>query len=116
MAEASEHVKTAMRLSPRDPLTPRYRAILGTIRFALGDDEGALGLLPSAAQGKLPGMRRSALPVATLALLGRAEEMREERARLLAVYPHLTISLVLRYNGDIGERLADGLRKAGLPE
>ena len=26
------------------------------------------------------------------------------------------ISLVLRYNGDIGERLAEGLRKAELPE
>ncbi len=116
MDEASKHVTTAMRLSPRDPLTPLYRAIQGTIRFALGDDEGALALLPSAAQGKLPGTRRSALRVAALALVGRVEEMREERAQLLAIYPHLTISLVLRYNGDVGERLAEGLRKAGLPE
>ena len=116
MDEASKHVTTAMRLSPRDPLTPLYRTIQGTIRFALGDDEGALALLPSAAQGKFPGTRRLALRVAALALVGRVEEMREERARLLAIYPHLTISLVLRYNGDIGERLAEGLRKAGLPE
>ncbi|MDP6705398.1 MAG: adenylate/guanylate cyclase domain-containing protein [Alphaproteobacteria bacterium] len=114
--EAAEHVTIAMRLSPRDPLMPLYRAMLGTIRFALGDDENALALLPSVAQGKVPGTRRAALRVAALALLGRQDEMRAERTRLLSAYPHLTISLALLYNSDVGERLADGLRKAGLPE
>ena len=90
--------------------------MLGTVRFALGDDEGALALLPSAAQGNVPGGRRNSLRVTALALLGRVEEMREERDHLLAVYPQLTVSLALRYNGEVGERLAEGLRKAGLPE
>ena len=114
--EAVDHVTTAMRLSPRDPLTPLYRSMLGSARFALGDDEGALALLPSAARGDLPRGRRTAVHVAALALLGREAEMREERDSLLAAYPHVTVSLALRYNGGLGERLAEGLRKAGLPE
>ena len=114
--EAVDHVTTAMRLSPRDPLMASYRAVLGSARFALGDDEGALALLPSAARGDLPRGRRTAVRVAALALLGREAEMREERDHLLATYPHVTVSLVVRHAGDLGGRLAEGLRKAGLPE
>ena len=114
--EAVDHVTTAMRLSPRDPLMPLYRAMLGSARFALGDDEGALALLPSAARGDLPRGRRTAVRVAALALLGREAEMREECDSLLAAYPHVTVSLAMRYIGDLGGRLAEGLRKAGLPE
>lgn len=114
--EALVHAETAMLLSPRDPLMPLYRAMLGTIRFALGDDEGALALLPGLSQGKVPGTRRAALRVAALAFLGREDQMDAEREALLAIHPHLTIALAARYNRDVGERLTQGLRKAGLPE
>ncbi len=104
-----------MRLSPRDPLTPLYRGALGAIQFADSDYDGALALLPRPREGKMAGTRRSALRVAALALLGRDEEMRAEKALLLESYPHLTIALALRYNGDVGGPLAEGLAAAGIP-
>ncbi len=114
-SEARDHVTTAMRLSPRDPLTPLYRGMHGAIQFADGDYDGALALLPRPSEGKMARARRSALRVAALALQGREAEMRAEKAQLLATYPHLTIALALQYNGDVGGHLAEGLAAAGIP-
>ncbi len=111
-----EHIETAIRLSPRDPLMTLYQSLLGSARFALADDEGALELMPAARPGDQASGRRSAVRVAALAHLGRGAEAQLELDRYMIVFPHATVSLVLHHTSDLGGRLADGLRKAGMPE
>ena len=93
-----------------------YQNLLGSARFALGDNEGALELLPVAGQGDQTSGRRSAVRVAALAHLGRGGEAQAELDRYMTAFPHATVSLVLHHSSDLGGRLADGLRKAGMTE
>jgi adenylate cyclase len=57
--------------------------------------------------------------VPTYALLGREAEARSGMARLLQEYPDLTISKIMTalvYSQPTRDRVAEGLRLAGMPE
>ncbi|MFP6747298.1 MAG: adenylate/guanylate cyclase domain-containing protein [Alphaproteobacteria bacterium] len=113
---AVSHLETAMRLSPRDPLSHLFNGMMGTAYFALGDYQAALewsskGALIVRGRGRIGAMR-----IAALAHLGREAEMIKERDELLEIIPHLAISRAVAANPGLGSAYEEGLRQAGLPE
>jgi len=116
--EAIEFLKRVMRLDPFYP--PIYEYFLGKSFFYAGRYEESIGRLRMVAD-TLPTLR-PALPihVAAAALSGNEQEARAAAEKLLAVQPAFTIAVFLRsmrlVRAEDYERLASGLRKAGLPE
>jgi adenylate cyclase len=118
--EASiEHFERALRLSPFDPMNFNAFIGIGGAHFVAGRyAETALwfgkGLLEN------PGatwVYRNLVP--TYALLGREVEARSLLSRLLQEYPDLTIAKIvsaLPFSQQTLDRVADGLRRAGMPD
>ena len=114
-----EHFERALRLSPLDPMNFNVLIGVGGAHFAAGRYADALhwmekGLLdrPTATW-----VYRSLVPA--LSLLGRHEDARACLTRLLDEYPDLTISKVvsaLVFSQPTLDRMAEGLRLAGMPE
>ena len=113
---AGPHLETAMRLSPRDPLTYLFNGIMGTACFAMQDFEGAIEWSSKGKQGNVLTGRIGTMRVAALALLGHEAELVKERSELMELIPHLTVSHAVASNPGMGPSYAEGLRKAGLPE
>ncbi|MFB9267190.1 winged helix-turn-helix domain-containing protein [Bradyrhizobium erythrophlei] len=116
-AEAIDFLKRVMRLDPFHP--PLYLMYLGSAYYLDGRYQEAFEVLRAAAR-RLPGFR----PVhvwraAASARLDRSEEAMEAAAEVLRLQPDFTISeflLLTRHaKQEHAERLAEGLRKAGLP-
>jgi len=118
--EASiEHFERALRLSPFDPMNFNVFIGIGGAHFIAGRSADAAlwmekGLLdhPSATW-----VYRNL--VAIYAFLGRDADAHAGLARLLSEYPDLTVSKVvsaLVYSQPTLDRVAEGLRKAGMPE
>jgi adenylate cyclase len=116
---AIEHFERSIRLSPFDPMNFNAFIGIGGAHFVAGRyAETALwfekGLLEH------PGatwVYRNLVP--TYALLGREAEARAGLSRLLQEYPDLTISKVMSalvYSQPTLDRVAEGLRRAGMPE
>jgi adenylate cyclase len=114
-----EHFKRALRLSPFDPMNfnvffgisgahfvaERYRDAALWAEKALLDRPSAIWIYRNL--------------VAVYALLGREADARAGLALLLNEYPDLTVSKVLSalvYSPPTLGRIAEGLRKAGMPE
>jgi adenylate cyclase len=116
--EAIEYMKRIMRLDPLHP--PVYGYWLGKGYFFIGQYETAIELIRSASQ-RIPGHLTSRVLLATVAAhMGRNEEARAAAADVLRIDPNLTIAGWLKFmrlarEEDV-ERLASGMRKAGLPE
>jgi adenylate cyclase len=114
-----EHFERALRLSPFDPMNFNvYIGISGAHFVASRYAEAALwmekGLLdrPSATW-----VYRNLVGI--YAILGREAEARAGLARLRNEYPDLTVSKVvsaLVYSQPTLDRIAEGLRKAGMPD
>jgi adenylate cyclase len=116
---AIEHFERALRLSPFDPMN--FNAFIG-----IGGAHFVAGRYPETVlwfeKGLLehPGatwVYRSLVP--TYALLGREAEARAGLARLLQEYPDLTVTKVMSalvYSQKALDRMAEGLRIAGMPE
>jgi len=114
-----EHFERALRLSPFDPMN--FNAFLGTGgahfvagRYAESVDWFEKGLLerPTATW-----VLRNLIPA--LALLGRQKEAQARKAQLLAEYPDLTVAKIvsaLVFSRSTLDRIAEGLRLAGMPE
>jgi tetratricopeptide (TPR) repeat protein len=117
--EALRRVGIAMRLSPFDPFTFAFCTTQGTACLMLGRDDGAVTWLGKARRLN-PGYRAAwRLLVAALALAGREPEARAQAAEFLRAEPGFRISgfgarhpLPPVYRS----RIAEGLRRAGLPE
>jgi adenylate cyclase len=118
--EASiEHFERALRLSPFDPMNFNVFIGIGGAHFVAGRYADAAlwtekGLLdhPSATW-----VYRNLVSI--YAFLGRDADAHAGRARLLNDYPDLTVSKVvsaLVYSQPTLDRVAEGLRKAGMPE
>jgi adenylate cyclase len=117
--EALERLRNAFRLSPFDPMSFFFLTVAGLAEFIAGRYEEAVIWLRRAQREnpRFTPMRRQL--AATLALLGRDDEAKVAAAGLLEMDPQFRVSVFaswypLRRLDDL-ERLAAGLRLAGLP-
>jgi adenylate cyclase len=116
---AIEHFQRAVRLSPFDPMNFNAFIGIGAAHFVAGRyPETVLwfekGLLE---QPSATWVYRNLVPA--YALLGREAEARAGLSRLLQEYPDLTISKVMSalvFSQPTLDRMAEGLRLAGMPE
>jgi TolB-like protein len=116
---AIAHARTAVRLSPYDPLIYLPNVGLAFASFFAGDFVEA-----AAAAGRaLAANSRFSVPcyllTAALIRLGKTEDARAAAQVLLQLQPKFTVSGVISGNITTPERmqrLADALREAGLPE
>jgi adenylate cyclase len=114
-----DHFERALRLSPYDPLNFNAYIGIGGAHFAAGRyDDAALwiekGLIDR--PGATWAYREL---VAAYTLLGRDSDARAGLLRLINDYPDLTVSKVLSplvYPQPMLDRIAEGLRKAGMAE
>jgi adenylate cyclase len=116
--DAIDYVKRMMRLDPFYP--PQYTYFLGKGYFYVGRDEEALELIRSASR-LMPGHRPSAVMLAAVAgRLGRNEEAHAAAAEVFRIQPSFTISSWLKWlrlvRQEDASRVAEGLRRAGLPD
>jgi TolB-like protein/DNA-binding winged helix-turn-helix (wHTH) protein len=118
---APDAVAFMRRVMRQDPLPPPiYFSYLGNAYYLSGDYDAAFKTLRTGME-KMPGYR--AIPVwlaAAAAQSGRDEDARRTAALVLEMAPTFTIAGWLRHIGferqSDAQRLAAGLRKAGLPE
>jgi TolB-like protein/Tfp pilus assembly protein PilF len=116
--EAIAYVRRIMRLDPLYP--PLYTYFLGKGYFFLGQYEEAMDLVRSAA-ARLPGFRPpAAMLAALLGTTGRDEEARAAAAEVRRIQPDFSTAAYIQFmrltREEDRQRLATGLRKAGLPE
>jgi adenylate cyclase len=117
--EALERLRNAFRLSPFDPMNFFLLTVSGLAEFIAGRYEEAVIWLRRAQREnpRFTPMRRQL--AATLALLGRYDEAKVAAAGLLEMDPEFRVSVFLSWyplrRQDDLERLATGLRLAGLP-
>ena len=116
--EAIDFMKRIMRLDPFHPAV--YFQYLGNSYYLTGQYDAAFELIRTGAR-RMPGYRPVFVWLAAAAALsGRDEEARRAAAEVLRLQPDFTITnwlqlLRLASQAD-ADRLAEGLRKAGLPE
>jgi len=121
--ETEAHVMEALRLSPGDASVFAWFMFVGAAKAYLGKDEEALPWF----RKSIDANRNNPWPflhlAASLAHLGRLNEAVEEMKAALAIDPKFTIERFrLGVESDNAvylaqrERIAEGLRKAGLPE
>jgi adenylate cyclase len=117
---ALDHVARAMRLSPLDPHLPSMQAAVASAHFIAGRYDEASLWAEKSQRGDANFAGSTRIAAAGYALAGRLEEAQKAMARVRQVDPALRISNLkdrapYRRPEDL-VRLADGLRKAGLPE
>jgi TolB-like protein len=117
---AIEHVAHAMRLSPYDPHVFNMHAATASAHFFVGRYTEALSWAEMAARAQPNHLIAACIVAASGALAGRLTEARNAVTRLRQLEPTLCMSnledlIPLRRSEDFA-RLAEGLRKAGLPE
>jgi tetratricopeptide (TPR) repeat protein len=117
---ALERLNQALRLSPNDPQIFLIYDAMCALQFCVGRYEESLNWATKALRGRtLPLVEYMA--VACAAHLGREEEAHQRLERIVMADPSLRISRMrekfpeLRRPEDF-DRLAEGLRKAGLPD
>ncbi len=117
---AIEHLQKAMRLSPLDTLMFMMQIGMAFAHYNAGRDEEAFGWAEKALQRNPFLAPATRIAAASAALLGRPADATKYLALLRQLDPNLRVSnlgerVTLRRAED-RERLAEGLRKAGLPE
>ena len=116
--EAIEFMKRIMRLDPFHPAV--YFQYLGNAYYLTGEYETALELIRTGAS-RMAGYRPVFVWLAAAAAQSRRDdEARQAAADVLRLQPDFTIAKWLQLlrlaRQEDADRLADGLRKAGLPE
>ena len=117
---AIEHFEHALRLSPLDPERYRIQAGIAMAQLFAGRLESASALAEEAYANLPSFLMAVGIVAASRALAGRGEEARRAMKHLRRLDPSLRISnlgdwLPIRRPEDLSQ-LADGLRKAGLPD
>jgi TolB-like protein len=117
---AIEHLARAMRLSPLDPLTPSMQTANAYAHLYTGHYEEAVSWAEQAIREQPNYQSAVRSLAASAALAGQLEKAQRAMARLRQLEPTLRISnlrdVLGSYRAEDFARLADGLRKAGLPE
>jgi tetratricopeptide (TPR) repeat protein len=121
--EAEPHIEEALRLSPRDVGAYVFFIYAGLAKLHLGCDEEAVAWLRRSIEANRNNPMSHFLLAAALARLGRPSEAKSEVSAGLAINPTFTIARLRAAPSTDnpvanagGERVIDGLRKAGLPE
>jgi adenylate cyclase len=109
------HVETALRLSPRDPMT--YFTAQALCQFVAGDYSGALSSAERSSSIN-PSSDNHLYMAAALAELGEMDKAREHIKRALIVSPKMNLVAIGRgvKGNPRWEKYHAALRKAGLPE
>jgi tetratricopeptide (TPR) repeat protein len=116
---AIEQFGRAGRLSPFDPMGVINHVGIGSAHFVAGRYEAAVASLRKAIGEQPDWIWSYRVTVPALMLAGRTEEARHACRLLMERYPGLTIAKVrdaLTFGPAIAERIAAGLRRAGLPD
>ncbi len=117
---AIERVTRALRLSPHDPYAFNMQAAAAYAHFVAGRYAEALSWAESALRERPDHNSSMRILAASCALTGLQERARKAMVRLRELDPALRISNLKHLNPfrrpDDFTRLAEGLRKAGLPE
>jgi tetratricopeptide (TPR) repeat protein len=115
--EAIDYMKRAMRFDPFHP--PTYTYWLGKGHYFNGNDEEAIKLIRVGVERQPGVLPPRVLLAAVAARLGRHDEARAAAAEIMLLRPGFTIPDWLKFlritDRDYAERLANDLRKAGLP-
>jgi TolB-like protein/tetratricopeptide (TPR) repeat protein len=121
--ETEAHVEEALRLSPRDSFVAAWMSIAGDAKLFLGKDEEAVVRLSRAIALNRNNPYTYFLLAAALAHLDRMDEARDAVQAGLALNPNFTMRRYLAGAASDHptfltqrERVAAGLRKAGVPE
>jgi tetratricopeptide (TPR) repeat protein len=120
-------VETALRLSPHDALTPWWQYNICHLHSHLAHWEQAIEWCEKSTAWRASGAFGFFYPfidlVADNAWLGRDKEAKEAGAQLQKLYPGFTVQTFLSFHFTDDptfnaqyQRLAEGLRKAGVPE
>lgn len=120
---ALEQVSRALRLNPLDPHRASMYGAMASAHFAAGRYEESLTWAECWAREQGALLYISVLATASAALAGKPDRARENLNWLRSNYPNLSVSSISKPGGmfpfrrpqDI-EKIAEGLRKAGLPE
>jgi TolB-like protein/class 3 adenylate cyclase/Flp pilus assembly protein TadD len=121
--EAEAHINEAFRLAPAESFGFMWWHLLGVAKLHLGADEEAVALFRRSIDTNRNYPLSQFYSAAALALVGRLDEARAEAKSALALAPNYSIArfrnaregdnpVFLRQR----ERIAEGLRKAGIPE
>jgi adenylate cyclase len=116
-------VETALRLSPSDPMVPWWQYHMCHLHSHLAHWEQAIEWCNKAAAG-LPQVWYPFIDLsASYAWLGRDKEAKEAAAQFQKLYPGFTVQTFLSWHWTDDptfnaqyQRLAEGMRKAGVPE
>jgi TolB-like protein/Flp pilus assembly protein TadD len=117
---ALEHIDRAIRLSPHDPQLFQMQAAAAYAHFLAGRYSEAVSWAERALLERTNHVSATRALAASCAMAGRHEQAAKAMARLRELDPALRLSnlkdvIPLRRPEDFS-RLAEGLRKAGLPE
>jgi adenylate cyclase len=119
-AEATESAERAMRLSPNDRLVGTYAALATAMsRFGAGRYDEAIAAARRLVERTPEDIRGHFILASALALHGDAEGASMVSVALLRLQPTFSIAWMtenLPWSGEIGDRLKDGLRRAGIQE
>lgn len=113
------HVETALRLSPRDPMTYLFQAGQALCRFVSGDFPGAISSAEKGISINPSSSDNHLYMAAALAEVGQIERAREQIKRALRFAPMVTLLVIGRAIEGTNSgwaRYHAALRKAGLPE
>ena len=121
--EAEAHINEAFRLAPAESFGFMWWHLLGVAKLHLGADEEAVALFRRSIDMNRNYPLSQLYGAAALALLGRLDEARAETKSALMLAPNYSLArfrktaegdnpVFLRQRG----RIAEGLRKAGVPE
>src|SRR5439155_2278979 len=118
--EAIAAAERAIGLSPNDPFIVIAYNGLCVAHLAAGRYEEALSWADRGLGSNI-GVSALRLKLSLLGHLGRREEANECLQRLRETYPEPTVAAVMRdmpkgMSPELAARIAEGLRKAGLPE
>lgn len=117
---ALERAMHAIRLSPQDPHIVNMLTLVAYAHFMCGRDQEALTWAKKALHAGADNQSPLRILAASSAFAGEQQQAESAIARLRELHPALRISILhefipLRRPEDLA-RLAEGLRKAGLPE
>ncbi len=118
LSQALEHVRYAIRLSPKDPNLGRWSLYAGQIELELGHDEAAMEWLRRSIELGAGGVFNHATMAAAYALQGDKANAKKHAAEVHKAAPWLTLEQMIERvvglsdSGSEPRRLIDGLRRA----